>query len=145
MPLNLNHMSAALRVCVDKAEEGRISGRVYSQRLTKPVSFTDVGSLLLQVEEVLNKQNFPQAFQRTRTFVRRKDDTGVPAAASLEDAMSVEEVAAARGEVTTFLIYVITRRSTTWQGRVDWLDGSPSEEFSSVLELIKLTDQRILH
>lgn len=142
MPANLNHISAAFRVCVDGAEDGRISGRVFSQRLTAPLLFSDIGNLLLQMEAVLDKQNFPQAFQRTRSFSPAKG-AAVPAAPSLTDGMSAETVAAAAGALCTFTLYVITRRSTTWQGRVDWLDGTPPETFSSVLDLIKLTDQRL--
>lgn len=139
MPVNLTHPSAALRVCVDKAEGGRISGRVFSQRLTEPLSFADVGSLLLQVEEVLDRQNFPQAFQRTRTFAAARP-SAVPAAPDPTGGMSAGAVEAAHGGAATFALYVITRQNTTWQGRVDWLDGRPPEDFSSVLELIKLID-----
>ena len=28
----------------------------------------------------------------------------------------------------TFQLYVITRRNTTWQGFLDWLDGTPRQE-----------------
>ena len=59
MSIRLNHNSAALRVCVDRAEQGRISGRVFGQRLVRPIVFTDIGDLLLQVEAVLDAQNFP--------------------------------------------------------------------------------------
>lgn len=142
MPANLTHSNAALRVCIDKVQDDGISGRVFSRRLTAPLPFSDIGSMLLKLEAVLDRQNFPQAFQRTRTFTAGKH-TSVPAAASLDEGMSAEEVAAATGALATFVIYVITRRSTTWQGRVDWLDGSPPEAFSSVLELIKLIDQHL--
>ena len=140
----LNHQTAALRVCVDRAEDGGLSGRVVSRRLTRPMSFSDIGSLLLRVEAVLDAQNFPQAFQRTRTFdpAKRPD---VPTAASLDEGMSPEAVEAAKGEVSTFQLYVTTRRNTTWQGAVDWLDGSPRVAFDSVLELIKLTDEHLSH
>lgn len=140
MPVNLTDPSVALRVCVDQAEGGRISGRVFSQRLTGPLSFADVGSLLLQLEEVLDRQNFPQAFQRTRTFAKDRASTA-PAAPDLGGGMPAEAVEAARGGTATFALYVITRRNTTWQGKVDWLDGQPPEDFSSVLELIKLIDR----
>ena len=140
----LNHQTAALRVCVDRAEGGRLSGRVVSRRLTRPMAFTDIGSLLLQVEAVLDAQKFPQAFERTRTFDPKKQ-LRVPAAPSLDEGMSPEAVEAAAGEVSTFQLYVITRRNTTWQGAVDWLDGSPRVAFDSVLELIKLTDEHLSH
>ena len=139
-----NHYSAALRVCVDRVEDGRISGRVFSQRLTAPITFTDFGGMLLQVEAVLDAQNFPQAFQRARSFAPRQVGT-VPAADCLEDGMDPETVQAAQGAVGTFLLYVITRRSATWQGFVDWLDGSPRQEYGSVLELLKLADQHVFH
>ena len=121
MSIRLNHNSAALRVCVDRAEQGRISGRVFGQRLVRPIVFTDIGDLLLQVEAVLDAQNFPQAFQRVRTFVPGKMEQQPPAALGVEDGIPAGEVAAAAGQVTTFLLSVVTRRNTTWQG---WTAGS---------------------
>lgn len=142
MAIKMDHKSAALRVCVDGVADGRIQGRVYSRRLTKPMEFSDIGRLLLQMEAVLDEQNFPQAFQRIRTF-RPPQPEAVPAAASREEGMSAEEVAAARGTVGTFIIYVITRRNTTWQGFVEWLDVGERQDFNSVLELLKLADQHV--
>ena len=141
MPAKMNHYDAALRVCVDSLEAGSIRGRVVSRRLTAPSTFGDLGDLLLQVEEVLNRQNFPQAFERTRSFVKNPD-APLPVAADLDSGMTKEEVEACRGEVATFSLYVITRRSTTWQGFVEWPDGA-RQEYVSVLELIKLLDHRL--
>ena len=140
----LNHQTAALRVCVDRAQAGRVSGTVYSRRLRRPMPFADMGSLLLQVDAVLDAQNFPQAFQRSRTF--QEKGTRSPsayAADSLEEGLTEETVEEARGEIATFLLSVITRRSSSWQGQVDWLDGAPVGMFSSALELIKLVDDRL--
>ena len=138
----LNHSTAALKICVDRATGEGISGRVFSQRLTRPMPFTDIGSLLLQLEAVLDAQNFPQAFQRTRTFNPGKR-SHVPAADALEDGMSPAEVEGAQGQAGTFMLYIITRRNTTWQGFIDWLDGSPRVEYHSVLELLKLADEHV--
>ena len=80
---NLSSPSAFLRVCVDQSDGSRISGRVYSQRLTHPMAFSDIGSLVLRLDEVLEKQNFPQAFQRSRTF--REREIHVPAAGDPEE------------------------------------------------------------
>ena len=139
---NLSAPSAALRVCVDHAEGGHLSGLVYSQRLTEPLPFTDVGNLLLRLDEVLDTQNFPQAFQRTRSFTGRKE--AVPAAAGPEEGMPAETVAQAHGLFYTFEISVTSRRNASWQGLVDWLDGEARQEFSSALELIKLIETRVL-
>lgn len=93
MPAKMNHYDAALRVCVDSLEAGSIRGRVVSRRLTAPITFGDLGDLLLQVEEVLNRQNFPQAFERTRSFVKNPD-APLPVAADLDSGMTKEEVEA---------------------------------------------------
>ena len=140
MPARINHYEAVLRICVDELGEGGIRGRVVSRRLTEPMPFSDVGHLLLQLEEVFDRQNFPQASERRRTFGARQEESSLPLAQTLEQGMDPEEVARAAGQVTTFDLYVITRRNTTWQGFVDWLDGSPRSHYKSVLELLKLID-----
>lgn len=141
MPAKMNHYDAAIRVCVDEVGEGRVRGYLTSRRLTAPVPFADLGSLVLQVEEILNRQHFPQAFERTRTFF--PDEPGqLPVAEDLDSGLTREEVDAAHGRVDTFLLYVITRRNTTWQGFVDWLDGTRSD-YSSALELLRLVDRRL--
>lgn len=66
-----------------------------------------------------------------------------PAALGVEDGIPAGEVAAAAGQVTTFLLSVVTRRNTTWQGYLEWLDSGERQEFESVLELLKLTDQHV--
>lgn len=144
MTVNLTHIDAGLRVCVDSAENGQLSGRVYSKRLIEPISFRDIGTLLLKLEALLDHQQFPQAFQRTRTFRKRMDPAEVPVSCSWENGMPTEVVEAAVGSLFTFQIYVISRRNTTWQGKIDWLDGAgAAQDFSSVLELIKLIDRHI--
>lgn len=136
---NLIAPYAALRVCVNKSEGGRLTGLVYSQRLTAPLAFDDVGFLLLRLDEVMDRQNFPQAYQQARTFGARQ--SAVPAADEPEHGLSAEAVAAARGGVGTFLLYITARRNSTWQGTVDWLDGT-RQEFTSALELLALIQAR---
>lgn len=138
---NLMDPRAAFRVCVDSVGDGRIGGRVFGHRLTRSVSFSDIGELLVRIDAVLDKQNFPQAFQRSRTFTVR--EAGSPAAESLDAGMSDEEVSAARGAVSTFTLAVFSRRSASWQGQVDWLDGAGPQRFESALEFLKLTEDHV--
>ena len=60
MSTKLNPKNGLFRICVDQMEDGRLSGRIVSQRLTAPMAFADLGDLLLKVEGVLDAQNFPQ-------------------------------------------------------------------------------------
>lgn len=139
---NLNSPSSFLRVCVDQADGSRISGTVYSQRLTRPMAFSDMGSLILRLDEVLEKQNFPQAFQRSRTF--REHESHVPAAGDPDEGIPLAEVESAQGALATFTLCILSRRNASWQGWVDWMDGSPRQQFASALELIRLAEERFL-
>ena len=56
-----NHASSYFRICIDKIEDINASGKVYSQRLLKPFSFYDIKDLIMKIEFVLDKQNFPRA------------------------------------------------------------------------------------
>ena len=158
--MKLNHYMSFLRVAIDGREEGCISGRVYSQRLKEPFPFRDTTGLLLEIEELLDKQDFPRAFQRKRTFAeqpRRKKPTenrsGSHAGASpdSDDGESPDErpfmdadmVKNAKGEVFTFDINIITRQNTSWQGYIDWLDGSGKVAYNSVLELLSMITERM--
>lgn len=51
----IDHQNGVLRICVDRLEGNRAGGRVFSQRLTAPMSFSDLGGLLLQLEATGHK------------------------------------------------------------------------------------------
>lgn len=140
--MKINHRNASLRICVDRKEKGsQISGRIYSPCLAEPIFFTDMANLLLQMEAVFDRLDFPRAFQRKRTFGKNKPiSPGFPAE---EEYMNEELVSKMHGEVATFVICVTSRQNTTWQGWIDWLDNSPRQQFRSALELIRLTDRFI--
>ena len=137
-----NHLNSSLRFCVDSARDHCYGGRVFSQRLTEPVEFSDIGMLALRLEELFDQQNYPQAFQRSRVFLRSGSEMNI-AAADVDSGMSRESVKQASGAVATFEVVVISRRSSSWQGTVDWLDGAEPVEFASDLELLRLIDEHI--
>lgn len=137
-----NHMNSYLRFCIDRACDHEVGGRVFSQRFLHPVDFTDLGNLVLFLEDVFDYQNYPQAFQSTRIIVESKSDLSL-AAEEPGAGMTPPVVRAAHGSVATFDVLVVSRRSSSWQGSVDWLDGSERQEFSSYLELMHLINDRL--
>lgn len=137
-----NHNNSTLRVCIDCVKGRTISGRVLSRRLTETYHFPDLNSFVLQMEAVFDAQNFPQAYQRIRTFLRT-EDKGTLAAADPSSGMTEEEVNTGRGEVATVELRVLSRRNSTWQGTVNWLDGNVIQEFSSYLELMHIADEKL--
>ena len=143
MPMSaFNHMNSYLRFCVNYAHDQEVRGKVFSQRFTHPVEFSDLGNLVLFLEEVFDLQNYPQAFQSTRTIVESKTDLS-RVAKEPSDGMTPPVVRAARGSVATFDVLVTSRRSSSWQGSVTWLSDGESQSFSSYLELMHLIHDRL--
>ncbi len=133
--------NSSLRICIDRAEGGNISGEIYSQRLTRPMHFGDVGSLFLKLEGLFEEQNYPQAFQRMRSFGSGKPNCP-EAATDTEAGMPQDAVRRAEGAVMSFDLYVLTRRYASWQGFVVWEDKSRTE-FDSALEILHLLGERL--
>lgn len=138
--LNLNNSS--LRICVDRIAHRAVGGRVFGCRLAEPIEFDSMSSLALALERLFDEQDLPQAFQRTRTFLR-EEQTQLLGCDARQEGMSKKTVGAQRGAIMTLEVLVLSRRSSTWQGTVDWLDGSERQEFSGYLELLHMIDQRV--
>jgi hypothetical protein len=136
--MRLDQSNSALRICVDCITHGQINGRVYGQRLARPLIFGDIGDMLLQIDDVLNAQNYPRAFQRKRRFGMEDNAAAPPLKEISGDLMSKDAVEASRGEIFTFSVNIIARQNTSWQGYIDWLDGSRLIDFRSALEFIRI-------
>jgi hypothetical protein len=144
--LRLNYNSAKLRICVDSVDGSVIGGRVYSGRLKEPLVFLDLNGLVLRLDRLMDEQNYPQAFQRKRTFrtaapASRKNKADIDTAAEDDRPyMDEETVARAAGEKATFVLRVLSRQNTNWQGHVDFLDGAGNREFESELGFLTLVN-----
>lgn len=106
------------RICVDQAS----GGQVYSRRLEEPFSFADLGDLMVKLERILERQDYPQSAQVIRTFragERRPEHPGLP-----DGGMTWETVRQARGARMTFDLLILSRRRATWQGYIQWSDGT---------------------
>jgi len=141
--MKLNKRNSDLRICIDSIADGQISGRVYGQRLENPLLFADIGSMLLQIDDMLNAQDYPRAFQRKRSFSEEQQVTAPSSPEISGDFMRKEDVEANQGKIATYNINIVTRQNTSWQGAIDWLDGSPPQAFRSVLELIRIFSDSI--
>lgn len=137
-----NQMNSYLRFCIDYAHGHEVRGRLFSQRFTQPVEFTDLADLGLFLEEVFDVQKYPQAFQSARTIVKHKSDLSC-VVTDPNDGMASSVVREAHGSVTTFDIVVTSRRRSTWQGSINWLSGEEAHSFSSYLTLMHLIHHRL--
>jgi hypothetical protein len=142
--LRLNYNSAKFRICVDDVKNSVVSGRVFSQRLKDVIEFHDLTGLVLRLDRLMDEQKYPQAFQRKRRFKLSSERASKPAVAPggiFDDErpyMGDEIVAGAAGAKATFVLQIVTRQNTNWQGFVDLLDDAGIKEFKSELELLEM-------
>ena len=122
------------RLCVDSYEEGVPEGRLFHPNLENGgFRFRSLTQLVLKIEELLDGMNYPQSFTAKRTFAP------APVMPPGMDTLGREQFGA-RG---TFLLRVIFRQHTTWQGTMTWLEGRGEQNFRSVLELILLMNSAL--
>ena len=54
-----------------------------------------------------------------------------------------DQVTEQRGEKATFVVRVMYRQNSSWQGEVTWVEQQRKERFRSALELVKLLDSAL--
>lgn len=45
--------------------------------------------------------------------------------------------------MNTFIIRIISEENSTWQGQIEWIDEKQTQNFRSMLELIRLIDTAV--
>lgn len=121
-------------ICVDSYEQGVLQGRYYNYgQPNDGHSFQSLTQLIVGMEHILDSANYPQSFTAVRTFAIS------PQAKKQNDA----EEQSRKGKLATFVVKVLFRQHTSWQGSVTWLEAQSEQPFRSVLELILLMDSAL--
>ena len=127
--------SRTFRLCIDSYENEVPEGRLFHPNLENGAfHFRSLTQLVLKIEQLLDDMKFPQSFTAKRSFA--------PIHMLSPDDSSMEE--ARTGALGTFILRLIFRQHTTWQGTVTWLEGEGEQNFRSVLELIILMNSALL-
>lgn len=133
--------ASALRVCVDQLTGATISGRAYCPQQADPIVFGDLGLFLLLADEALDRRGYPLAFQKKRSLLdnggRNENTLFLKTRPLPRQSEQVIDVSAMRGARCTFLVHILSRRNTSWQGRIDWIDEGGFDTFSSELMFLK--------
>jgi hypothetical protein len=120
-------------VCID-SYEGRVpKGRIYNQYMDGEISFASMMDFILAMEDMLEKMNYPQAYEEKRTFQRTKDS-----GYNVKECPITE-----KGKLATFELKIFFRQNASWQGTLGWLDEGHEESFRSVLEMMFLMDSAL--
>lgn len=125
--------SRTTKICVDSYEQGVLKGRFYNYGQEEGAEFESMVQLLVKMEHMLDSANYPQSFTAVRTFAVKPE----PLPGNLPDSKNQ------KGSLATFMVKVLFRQHTSWQGSVTWLEKRSEQPFRSVLELILLMDSAL--
>ena len=138
--------STAIRVCVDEINGTRVSGRAYCAQIDDVFNFRDIDELVLGMEDMFDERGYPDAFQKKRRFVKTPENI-VPLEKKLlkQAAMRAKcDIPQNMGKRVTILVYVMSRRNSSWQGRIEWIDEGGITSFNSALEFMRLIDAKLV-
>ena len=140
--------TTAIRVCVDDIFGSRIIGRAYCTQLDDKVDFGDIGELVLSMEDMFDERGYPDAFQEKRLFTQKPKVITLSLAEKKQKQIKMREkrdISQDVGKCATFLVYVMSRRNSSWQGRIEWLDDGEAVSFNSALQFMRFVDAKIVH
>ena len=120
-------------VYVDSYEDRVPSGRFFIAASKNEQPFYSLNQLLLTINRILDRGNFPQSFHELRAFQPMSATTDPPQAVSTSK----------NGAIATFSIRILFRQNATWQGSITWTEGNQEVSFRSVLELIFLVENAL--
>lgn len=123
-------------VCYDEKNEMGGSGRLYCCYKEGPIVFGNEYQLLMNMESIMEKINYPQSSVIIRNYKEKKREEKE----ELKKVVEQREIVENRGKKATFVVYVKYRQNATWQGELLWVEQDTVRTFRSVLEMLKLMD-----
>lgn len=130
-------------ICIDSTEGGSEPGRLYSCYSREPDRFEDEYQLLLLMEQVMEKINYPQSSVALRRYGKKpgkNEPVEYAKREKPEKVMEQTELLNYRGEEATYAVRIQYRQNATWQGELVWLEQNEAHSFASELEMLKLMD-----
>lgn len=129
MPADVSQASIA----VDKVEQGVISGRLYHKYKNECYDFVDMQQAYAYLENWFDSTAYPQSTYELRGFEsteKKENITSVGDVASLL-AVASEPTNQVAGQIATFELIVVARRSCSWQGMVSEQNTTNRFSFAS--------------
>ena len=126
-------MNRTIIIYVDSYNNSVPTGRFHVLSSAESVPFESLGQLLLGINEILDRENFPQPFSTLRKFNHSQKESD----------NSYNSVSKKKGVIATFSVRILFRQNASWQGVITWGENNLEEYFRSVLELIMLMDDAL--
>lgn len=122
------------KVCIDGNKNGVLEGRIYhyNSEFEGGLCFRSTIEFLNCMEFIMKTTHFPE-YQECRAFRQTGE------AEMEQPSPNIKR----EGLMATFVIRVLYRQHTSWQGTVRWCEKNQEINFRSVLELLLLIDSAI--
>lgn len=122
-------------ICIDGYENEILNGRMYNYGpdLAEGISFHSTMDFLKKMEYVMESVQSPQSSTSCRVFQQTQE----------MDMTEPLQGICKRGRVGTFVVRILFRQHTSWQGVVTWSEGRQEKNFRSALELLVLIDSAL--
>lgn len=130
------------RIAVNSLQNGEPAGTFRTAFLPGEIPFSGITALVGELHHYMDTLDYPQSPTRLRSFSGQPDkthETEKGAVRYMED--STLEIKA--GEKATFVVQVLFRQNSTWQGTITWTEKGETQKFRSTLELLKLMDSAV--
>ena len=126
----------SVRICIDSMEPNA-TGTAYTPLLKTPIDFTDIGYLIVKLDELFDEKGYPQSYQDKRSFTAVKESEnryhGLPTAG-----MEASLILSKAGRLTTYDVMIDTRRNSSWQGTCYDASHTSLGTFEGDMELMKI-------
>lgn len=132
-----NYLSEDVRaehIYVNSYFNKQMVGELHSA-MNRGQEFTNVMQLLKLMGRSMEESGVPEAYDRIRYFSQP------PLADSFEE--PVEPEVNKRGLLSTFVVKVLFRQNSSWQGIIRWEEGKREETFRSTYEMLMLMDSAL--
>lgn len=139
-----NYMANSLRICIDSYENTCMSGYAYSPLQEVRIEFCDVMDLITKADKLFDDARYPQSYQDKRVFIEKCKTDSVSFNIKPEIKRKASDILNQYGRLATFDIQVLSRRNTTWQGKIVTKTSGRSNSFRSDLELIHYLDSMMV-
>ena len=126
-----------VNVCIDQITETDKQGRMYNCYSREPFRFPNELQMMRKMEELMDWLDYPQSSMKTRSYQEKEQGK---CEERPEKAWESEEMLKERGREGTLVIHVQYRQNATWQGRLMHVETGETQEFFSMLELLKIID-----
>jgi hypothetical protein len=133
-------MPGTILVCVDERAGKDVLGRIYYPGGKDPLTFNEIGRLLIEIDQILDELHYPESSTSGRSFQKNTKGQKIPKERA---AMQKKQETLKKGEKGTFVVQVQYRQHATWQGKVLWAEKNETKQFRSALELLKLIDSAL--